>query len=160
MIDQLASEDVTVEFLSRWSEELSDVGQKAIQTQRQAAQLKEKVQDRLSADAAQHRRAALAAHAADEASRAAQADLERAQAAAFRAAKREAEASGRAAEKARREQEEAERLVPVKLKLSGLRMAHIQDKSKLGQIVEQKVANVLSIRDEQVRVTRIAESGT
>ncbi|CAJ1357032.1 unnamed protein product [Effrenium voratum] len=158
-LDKLAEEDLAVDFLTRWSEQISAVGLKGMQTQRQSKDLAERIEDALRKEASKYRKTAQAAYAEIAADRAAEEATKKAEEAHKREAVREAARKKGLEEAVRREQDkvtqEKEKMVPVKLKVSGLRSSAIDDKAKFGQLAEQKVAKALALSNAQVRVTGI-----
>ncbi|CAE7234969.1 unnamed protein product [Symbiodinium natans] len=148
-LDQLAEEDIGVDFLMRWSEQISAVGLKGMQTQRQSKELSERIEAALKTEATKYRTVAQAAYAEiavtcwniggivnqlsaantfvgdTKADREADESLKRAQEARKREEAREAKRKQELDEKIRREQEKAmrekEKLVPLKLRMTGLR---------------------------------------
>jgi len=158
-LDKLAEEDLSVDFLMRWSEQISAVGLKGMQTQRHSKELSERIEAALKTEAARYRNLAQAAYAEIAADREADESLKRAHEARKREEAREAKRKQELDEKIRREQEKAlrekEKLVPLKLRMAGLRADTIEDKVKFGHLAEQKVAKALDLKGSQVRVTGI-----
>ncbi|CAE7629420.1 unnamed protein product [Symbiodinium pilosum] len=158
-LDKLAEEDLGVDFLMRWSEQISAVGLKGMQTQRQSKELSERIEAALKTEATKYRNLAQAAYAEVAADREADETLHRARESRKREEAREAKRKQELEEKIRREQEKAlkekEKLVPLKLRVTGLRPGTIEDKVKFGHLAEQKVAKALDLKDSQVRVTGI-----
>lgn len=158
-LDKLAEEDLSVDFLMRWSEQISAVGLKGMQTQRHSKELSERIEAALKTEATRYRNLAQAAYAEIAADREADESLKRAHEARKREEAREAKRKQELDEKIRREQEKAlrekEKLVPLKLRMAGLRADTIEDKVKFGHLAEQKVAKALDLKGSQVRVTGI-----
>ncbi|OLP87191.1 Sodium channel protein type 10 subunit alpha [Symbiodinium microadriaticum] len=156
-LDKLAEEDLSVDFLMRWSEQISAVGLKGMQTQRHSKELSERIEAALKTEATRYRNLAQAAYAEIAADREADESLKRAHEARKREEAREAKRKQELDEKIRREQEKAlrekEKLVPLKLRMAGLRADTIEDKVKFGHLAEQKVAKALDLKGSQVRVT-------
>ncbi|CAK9112908.1 unnamed protein product [Durusdinium trenchii] len=158
-LDQLAEEDLAADFLTRWSEQISAVSLKGMQTQRQTKDLAERIEGALRKEASKYRSVAQAAYADIAADRAAETALKRAEEAQKRQEAREAARKKDVQEAVRREQDkktkEQQKMVPVKLRMSGLRSTAIDDKGKFGQVAEQKLAKALNLKESQVRVTGI-----
>ncbi|CAE7620513.1 unnamed protein product [Symbiodinium sp. CCMP2456] len=152
-LDKLAEEDLSVDFLMRWSEQISAVGLKGMQTQRHSKELSERIEAALKTEATRYRSVAQAAYAEIAADREADESLKRAHEARKREEAREAKRKQELDEKIRREQEKAlrekEKLVPLKLRMTGLRADTIEDKVKFGHLAEQKVAKALDLKGSQ-----------
>ncbi|CAE6964181.1 Scn10a [Symbiodinium sp. CCMP2592] len=134
----------------RWSEQISAVGLKGMQTQRHSKELSERIEAALKTEATRYRNLAQAAYAEIAADREADESLKRAHEARKREEAREAKRKQELDEKIRREQEKAlrekEKLVPLKLRMAGLRADTIEDKVKFGHLAEQKVAKALDLK--------------
>eukprot|EP00913_Durusdinium_trenchii_P014126 g13259.t1 len=142
-------EDLAADFLTRWSEQISAVSLKGMQTQRQTKEPINRIEGALRKEASKYRSVAQAAYADIAADRAAETALKRAEEAQKRQEAREA------ARKKDVQEAEQQKMVPVKLRMSGLRSTAIDDKGKFGQVAEQKLAKALNLKESQVRVTGI-----
>jgi len=158
-LDRLAEDDIAADFLTRWTEQISAVSLKGMQTQRRTKELSGRIETALRKEAAKYRTVAQAAYADIAADRAAEAAMKREEEAQQRQDAREAARRKELDQSVRREQDkktkEGEKMVPVKLRVSGLRSTAIDDKVKFGQFAEQKVAKALDLTESQVRVTGI-----
>lgn len=158
-LDRLAEDDLAADFLTRWTEQISAVSLTGMQTQRRTKELSGRIETALRKEAAKYRTVAQAAYADIAADRAAEAAIKRADEAQQRQEAREAARQKDLDQAARREKDkktkEGEKMVPVKLRMSGLKSTAIDDKAKFGQFAEQKLAKALDLKESQVRVTGI-----
>lgn len=158
-LDRLAEDDLAADFLTRWTEQISAVSLKGMQTQRRTKELSGRIENALRKEAAKYRTVAQAAYADIAADRAAEAAIKRADEAQQRQEAHEVARQKDLDQAARREKDkktkEGEKMVPVKLRMSGLKSTAIDDKAKFGQFAEQKLAKALDLKESQVRVTGI-----
>jgi len=154
-LDKLAEEDATVDFVSRWTEQVAAAGLKALQVQRNRKQLAEDINDALNKEAKRYRKVAQAAYAEVAADRAADEALKRAEEAKQRERRRQIELEERAKQEEEKREQERQRLVPVKLRVAGLKSSSIKDAGQFAKVTEQKLASSLKLEDDQVRVRSI-----
>ncbi|CAK0870151.1 unnamed protein product [Prorocentrum cordatum] len=128
-LDAMASEDFAADFAARWSEGLRLAEGEARAGGRRQLELQAKVGGHLSLAADAQRRHADLAAARAKAAGAAAAAAE----AAGEEQRRAAEEADRARVEAALREAEQQRLVPVKVKVQGLRMSRISDIQQFGQ---------------------------
>eukprot|EP00933_Yihiella_yeosuensis_P001645 TRINITY_DN10275_c0_g1_i4.p1 TRINITY_DN10275_c0_g1~~TRINITY_DN10275_c0_g1_i4.p1 ORF type:complete len:667 (-),score=161.07 TRINITY_DN10275_c0_g1_i4:40-2040(-) len=154
-LDDLAEEDISADFAMRWSEKVSTAAREARATQKKMRALQEEADEKTSKDVAAHRRLAEAARAesAASAARSLQAD-------ASSALRRKQDEEAAEKEKARIQEalQEAEkhRLVPVKVKVAGLRISHIKDVDKFSKAFGEQVRNSLQLDESEFKVKGIS----
>jgi len=151
-LDKLTGDDIGVEVASRWATKVNALAEDKRLAEKRRKEMQARIEGRLNADAeADFRRAqaASASGAVAAAAAAAAAEVERARAAEDERVRVEA---------ALREAEQ-QRLVPVRLKLPGVKMSHIPDKEAFEKMFAEKVRATLDLDESQLRIIEIS-SGT
>lgn len=151
-LDHLHAEDIGMELASGWADAVGTMADETRASQNRQKDLQVRIERQLALQAdkdIQHARSASASAAAAAAAAVAAAEVERERAAADEKARVEA---------ALREAEQ-QRLVPVRVKLSGFKMSQIKNKQAFEKAFAEKVRSTLDLDESQLRVLEIS-SGT
>mmetsp|Transcript_97739 Transcript_97739/g.154029 ORF Transcript_97739/g.154029 Transcript_97739/m.154029 type:complete len:374 (+) Transcript_97739:1-1122(+) len=148
-LDALTADDIAADLASSWADTVGAMAAEKRSTERKRKDLEDRIEKQLALDSeTELQRAKAASTAAFQASEA-NSEATRAE------RQRQAEENSRRVEAALQEAEQ-QRLVPVRVKLTGFKMSQIRDREAFERAFAEKVRSTLDLDESQLRVLEIS----